>query len=163
MQRKRRVWLGKYDMHYLCIRWNPTHLSWRYWPIYRKNLLGNKAQATIYYQRAHRQLTTIFFGINLYSHHSFIYVTRPSELRSTELLPNIFLISVLRPVNVHNDRPAPDFGSGSVFYEAVWFRSSARVIIAAPPERHIGRSLRFRWRVNVFPNVFQKRLHPSPQ
>ena len=43
-----------------------------------------------------------------------------------------------------------------------WYRSTAWVIFGASPERHIGRSLRFRWWVDFLPNVFQKRARPSP-
>ena len=44
----------------------------------------------------------------------------------------------------------------------VWFHSTIRVVFATPPERHIGRSLRFRWLVYSLTKVFQKRIRPSP-
>ena len=43
-----------------------------------------------------------------------------------------------------------------------WYRSSTRVVFATSPERHIGRSLRFRWWVHFSTNGFQKRSRPSP-
>ena len=43
-----------------------------------------------------------------------------------------------------------------------WYRSPTQVISWAFPERHTGRSLRFRWLVYSFPNVFQKRKRPLP-
>ena len=60
----------------------------------------------------------------------------------------LFLECFTLPRGPHQSglRPA-SFPQGKLLYRAFgWYHSTARVIIAAPSERHIGRSLRFRWR-----------------